>query len=166
VVTSTDLSGGLTRGTKKAIRALAILKISVMERPKIVIGSLIVRFETQHAFSTVLALHNTLGNMAGIEFAMRTTISCRTVTLMRFFFKAIDAGSSVGTKDIRIVSTFFRPLHFTVLANVRNSTVMGVGTIAKEVFGYDLVIQAVKAFASVITIVIRAFTCLVLAGAT
>jgi hypothetical protein len=44
--------------------------------------------------------------------------------------------------------------------------VFGVGTIAKQVFGYDLVIQAVNAFASVITIVIRGYTFLVRAGAT
>jgi hypothetical protein len=135
VLISTDLTGGLTCGTKIAIRALAILKISVMKRPKIAIGSLLVCFDTQHAASTIFARQNTIGNMAGIKFTLRTTMSCRTLTRMPFVFKVSDAGSSVGTKDIRIVGTFLPPLHFTPLANVRNSVVLGVGTIAKQVFG-------------------------------
>ena len=156
VSVSTTGAGNVAGRTKVSVGALAVLKIAIVQSPEIAVLGLFVIFDSQHALSTILALQDAFGDVSGVEFAMRTAVSRRTLAGMRFGFESLDAGSVVGAKDVRggVVSTRLRSGNFAIFSNVGNVVMLGVGAIAKEVFCRDLGVESVQAFASVITVML------------
>jgi hypothetical protein len=152
VVVSTFFSLRLTLQSKESFGTGAILKVSIVLRPKVRVNGRVVIFNAQGTRSGILAFQVTVRNKTRIKFTLGTTLSIRTITRMRFVFKAVLAGASVGAKDFR-VPALSRAFQLTILAKKGFAIVFGFGTIAKEFRRVHLVLKALNTGPPVITIV-------------
>jgi glucose uptake protein GlcU len=131
----------------------AVLVVTIVSGPKILIFGFFKTFESERAFSLILALQLTVWHFPSQKFTVWSTMSFWAVARVRLFCKSVHTCSSSRAKYIGSRCTLLRTSDFTVFSKIRDIIVLCLGTIAKALIAGDIgvALHSVNASSAIIT---------------